>query len=120
MPPPPGFPPFPPSQDNLAAAMAAAMFGGGIRPPDGLPPPHMLNSLPPFPIPPQGFGGGSDPLPPPPFSGMPPNFPMDPGVLDDRNFPQDLLSGRLLGLFCILMKVTSHDLIFCLFCFVVF
>lgn len=101
MPPPPGFPPFPPGQENLAAAMAAAMFGGGIRPPDSLPP-HMLNNMPPFPLPPHGFSGGPDGgLPPPPFPGMPPNFPMDPGsMLDDRGFPQDLLSGRLLGRNC--------------------
>lgn len=96
-PPPPGFPPFPPGQDNLAAAMAAAMFGGGIRPPDSLPPPHMLNNMPPFPLPPQGFGGAPDGMPPPPFPGIPPNFPMDPG-LDDRNFSQDIFSGRLLGI----------------------
>ena len=97
--PPPG---FPPGQDNIAAAMAA-MFGGGIRPPDpmhNMPPPHLLPHFPPH-----GYHGPDSGIIPPPFPGMPPHFPMPGGdhgpMIDERGMPLPpdmLMSGRLLGM----------------------
>ena len=80
LPPPPPFGLPPPGfhgmrgQDNVAAAMAAAMFG--VRPPDVVPP-HMHPGMPGMhPFPPPGFPGGM-PGPEgvlPPFPGIPPPF----------------------------------------------
>eukprot|EP00731_Ephydatia_muelleri_P031146 Em0022g660a len=85
LPPPLPFPPplHGPSQE-MAAAMAAMMGVGGIRPPDLPPPPMLPPGLPPFPP----FPGGPDMLPPPHFS-MPHPFlpPGDHGPPPMDGFP---------------------------------
>ncbi|KAL5460173.1 hypothetical protein EMCRGX_G033601 [Ephydatia muelleri] len=87
LPPPPPLP-FPPPlhgpSQEMAAAMAAMMGVGGIRPPDLPPPPMLPPGLPPFPP----FPGGPDMLPPPHFS-MPHPFlpPGDHGPPPMDGFP---------------------------------